>query len=58
MSALEKRALWYHRKGQEVVDNDKALFNEVIGETGAVLTEGLTELENSLQSNLFRKRGN
>ena len=46
---LEKRALWYHRKGQEVVEKDKALFNKVIDETVTVSTEGLTKSDNSSQ---------
>jgi len=49
MSALEKRALWYRRKGQEVVDKNKVLFNKAINKTGTVLTEGLPESDNSLQ---------
>ena len=46
---LDKRALWYRRKVQEVVDKDEALFNEASGETGTVLTEGLTDLDDRLQ---------
>ena len=49
VSALEKRALRYHGKGQEVVDKDKALFNEAIAETSTVLTEGLTESDDISQ---------
>ena len=47
MSALEKRALWYCRKGQEIVDKGEVLFNEAIGKTGTVSTEGLTESDDS-----------
>ena len=55
MSALEKRALWYRRKGQEVVDKDEALSKEDIGVAGTVLTEGLTESDDSLQGTYITK---
>ena len=41
MTALEKRALRYRRKGQVVSDPDEALYNEAIDETGTVSTVGL-----------------
>ena len=53
MFALEKRALWYNRKGQEVADKDEVLFNETIGETGTVPIEGLTELDEDSQGTIF-----
>ena len=46
---MEKRALRYHKKIQEVVDKDGALFNGAIGKTSTVSTEGLTDLDDSLQ---------
>ena len=49
LSVLEKKALRYHRKGQGMVDIDEILFNEAINETGTVLTEGLTDTEDSTQ---------
>ena len=41
LSALEKRALRYHRKGQ--LDADEVLYNEAIDETGTVSTASLTD---------------
>ena len=47
MSALEKRALRFRNKGQRQVDQDEALFNEAIDETGTVTTAGLTDSDDS-----------
>lgn len=42
MSALEKRALRFRRKGQLIDTLDEALYNEAVDETGTVDTRGLT----------------
>lgn len=51
LSALEKRALRYRRKGQCQVDMDEVLFNEAIDETGTVSTAGLTDSDNESLGN-------
>ena len=43
MSALEKRALRYRRKGQDKQDQDEVLYNAAVDETGTVSTQGLTD---------------
>ena len=43
MSALEKRALRYRRKGHDNQDQDEALYNAAVDETGTVSTQGLTD---------------
>ena len=43
MSALEKRALRYRRKGHDKQDQDEALYNAAVDETGTVSTQGLTD---------------
>ena len=43
LSALEKRALRYRRKGQKEVDQDEILYNEALDETGTVSTACLTD---------------
>ena len=42
MSALEKGALRFRRKGQLIDTLDEALYNEAVDETGTVDTRGLT----------------
>ena len=51
LSALEKRALRYRRKGQCQADMDEVLFNEAIDETGTVSTAGLTDSDNESLGN-------
>ena len=43
LSALEKRALRYHRKGQLQVDMDTVLYENALDETGTVSTSGLSD---------------
>ena len=45
LSALEKRALRYRRKGHKQVDLDDLLYNDAVDETGTVSTVGLTDDE-------------
>ena len=70
LSALEKRALRYRRKGQKEVDQDEILYNEALDETGTVATACLTDSDDeswgdepsrvpiySSRSNIFREGG-
>ena len=43
LSALEKRALRYRRKGQDGIDYDEVLYNEALDETETVSTVSLTD---------------
>ncbi len=43
LSALEKRALQYNRKGHDRIDQDKVLYNKAIYKMGTVSTVGLTD---------------
>ena len=47
LSALERRALRYRRKGQ--LDADEALYNEAIDETGTVATASFTDSDEELE---------
>ena len=56
LSALEKRALRYRRKGQKEVDQDEVLYNEALDETGTVSTAALSDSDDeSLGSGTFRE---
>ena len=41
LTALEKRALQYRKKGQVKLDMDEVLYNNTVDETGTVSTESL-----------------
>ena len=45
LSALEKRALRYRRKGQKQVDMDEILYEKAMDETGTVSTVELNKLD-------------
>ena len=56
LSALEKRALQYRKKGQLQLDTDKVLYNKAVDETGTVSTASLINLNDECKEQYFHTK--
>ena len=56
LSALDKRALQYRKKGQVQLDTYEVLYNNAVDETGTVSTSSLINPNGECKKYLYEKR--